>query len=94
MVGTNPNCPHMFHRACESVAQSLDGQRSHIRSFPPLSPQSTQQGSQPKQPVIYCLAGGGAAALLAVLQWLEIPQTKLSVLSKKVYLAVEFSKTM
>ena len=35
-----------------------------------------------------------AAALLAVLQWLEIPQTKLSVLSKKVYLAVEFSKIM
>ena len=55
MVGTNPNCPHMFHRACESVAQSLDGQRSHIRSFPPLSPQPTQQGSQPKQPVIDCL---------------------------------------
>ena len=55
MVGTNPNCPHMFHRACESVAQSLDGQRSHIRSFPPLSPQPTQQGSQPKQPAIDCL---------------------------------------
>ena len=34
------------------------------------------------------------AALLAVLQWLEIPQTKLSVLSKKVLLAVEFPKIM
>ena len=33
-----------------------------------------------------------AVALLAVLQWLEIPQTKLSVLSKKEYLAVEFLK--
>ena len=52
---TCPSDFQTFLRPCESVAQSLDGQRSHIRSFPPLSPQPTQQGSQPKQPAIDCL---------------------------------------